>query len=449
MLLLLFILRFGVQFFPTGEIRSIDAYYNRAFVLFEDGLVVLNSINNERIFSKPIEDGRLLIYDHEYGDLYILTKTKLFRYLEGSEHLTEFPLGGIRPKRIGVGKGYIYLETGSGYYRLRKGSFNIEKTNEVSATRWQEELNRRNLGQYPILTPYYFTDNLLNKYPITAVREYNRKLWVGSGLGLHMVDIISARKEHIALWPIADVLKITDLDTTIAFISKNQISFYSLAGDSWYYRSYLQDIVDITTYQNRIYLGTKGGLFTVSSGITLPVFRNPIITLTKAGNIIYFYSGSRLLALTPSSTLPIELVTITGNVNRITVFNNQVYIGADRGLYTIDTTGLRDEIIDPRGYFKFGIDDIVTTDGEMLIIANGHLVSYRDSFDYLPINDGSSLALSKDRVWIGTRAGIWFYKDGKVDRWFRLPSTPVYSILEKKGYLWAATEQGLYRVPVY
>jgi len=443
---ILLILRFGVDFFPTGPIQSIDVYYNRIYILREDGLVVLNKTSHERIFSTPIDKGKLLIYDPEFGDLYILTERELLRYLEGSDHLTRIPLRGVRPRRIGVGKGYIYLETPAGYYRLRKGSFFFEKTGSVEVKRWQGGLSEERLHSYPILTPYYYTDNLLNKYPITALCQSGRYLYIGSRLGVEIVNLPSAHRRRLTLGPIDRVVRITDLDTLIAFISQNQISFYSPTADTWFYRSYLHDIVDITNFRNRIYLGTKNGLFTIQSGVTLPILRNPVITITRIGDLLYLYAGSKLSVITPSTDLPQEILTFTGTIRKIAIYNNRLYLGSDRGLFRLDTTEYQ-ELIDPRGYLRFGVDDIIAGD-KLYLIASGHLITYQDSFSYLPIGDGTALALGSDRIWVGTRSGLWYYQNGMVERSYLLPAIEIYSILSKGRYLWVATEKGLYRLRI-
>ena len=447
MLPLLLILRFGVTFYPSGPIRSIDVYYNRVYLLYEDGLVILDRTGDRRVSSISIPGGRLTIFDPEYGDLYILTEDKILRYHEGSEHLFEVSLGGKRVDRIGVGKNYLYLDTKSGYYCLRKGSCVIKPTTTVKADRWQSELEPAELHRYPILTPYYRTDNLLNHYPITALTRSRNRLYVGSDLGIEIYNLLSGEKKNITTGPIEPVLKISDLDTLIGFISRRKISFFSPSGDTWFYRSFLHDLIDVTSNRNYLYLATKGGLFSIGSGITLPIFKSPILTIKKTGDIIYLFAESQLFALPPYANRPFKIITYPGEVRDLAVYENKIYIGSDQGLFVLDSLMGGEELIDPRGYIKFGVDDLLAQD-RLYIVADGHLIAYKDSFQYLNVNDATSLASGSNRIWIGTESGLWFYQDGNINKCYDLPRVRVYSILEKDHHLWAATTRGLYRVRI-
>lgn len=420
----------------------------------------------------------------------------------------------------------LYFGSGKGVYFLDQQSDTLQKFHEENEQLSQAFINTiytdskgnvwigtRQNGLFKIkgntIKQYSIDDHLPSNY-IKTVIESKNKIWVGSLMGLSLIEndtvtdfelpndaeghltitsatnyrdelVFGALNNHLYfINPVDNSFKL--INETNGFDYKKVWSvFTDVEGNLWFgtigqglskfnstFTYYNQKNNLSNSYINALYcdnekvwIGYKGSGINVIEGNKVTQSFTPkelgssiVNRITKINGVIYIGRNEGLSVFKQGQLHSIPF----SRGNKIDVYsiyshNKSIYVGTKQGLYEL----IGDSMYEVENTPKDFIFDIIAYDGKLHLASNkGYYIKDKNTFDFISEQQdfstgrARSFIIDNNNLWIGTNDGIYIKTKGKhfkIDEQKGLSSDNVYFLKkDNDGYVWIGTNKGVDRI---
>ncbi len=473
---------FGNSDFRVVNSISIGTRY--IYMGGEGGLIRFDKLKGGWIIPKTREafpsNINLVVQDFGGNEVWFTTSKVLGKYnsIFESYKINDFPDGYNSPCSLGILQEYVYLWNSRQCIRFDKFKNAWETLDCLpSKVEWFPKVSP---SQYPWLAPYYVTDKFLSKYKMLCAEKDGHWLWVGTrGQGAYKYNALNYTPERYALgfsgkgqvamlrdgkhiwigtgqeivrWDLnqgsSSYYLMTGYNSIIGFdmpelLPSDVVSIVSAKKQIWFGNAYglfqfdkqsekyerfsSERITALALEDNKLWIGTRDGLFRMENGMKLEVFEN-----------IW--------------------------VNDIKVNIDEILVGTSRGLMRKvgekwESFNDPDEILS-HGVYRIFIDKQDKDTSSIIYFGStrqGLLVYTDGKWDrftypvYLPGERILSIVANSKKVYIGTDKGVSVW-DKKRDSWekYTEDNSPikgeVHSIFLDKEDVYFGTDKGVIKL---
>jgi hypothetical protein len=459
---------------PLGTIRSIATSTVAVFAVSDDYVLVFdkNTMDLERTYAFDTEID-LIAYDQWFDDLWIASATGLFRLNLTSGMTREYNISK-HTRALGVGIEYLYLETDDRLkFRFNRTTGAMQPVGSFPADlRWYRPSSQQDVRKYPLLNPFYYTDELVVsqtpfvRFPITALYDDGTDLYVGTkGFGLLKYSTITWAKQRVIYGPVdPSIQRAARIGNDIYLLSPGGISIISVTGAvetgtwHWGYLRTLHEISTLVKINDQLIVGTGSQLASLTGTLVFPIteFQSNILSITVDQSHLYIGTSDGMFGLIADTREPYEFGPDRLPVYAVHATADYIYAGGEMALYRFDRRVEKWSKI-----LNYGIKDIVQVKDELYLLSvNNQLMSYHEpKIDSLPGDSAASWTLlpyfnvydidaDSEVLYCASYAGIAYYDpaDKLYKTIYNLPRIPFTAVYILDSEILAVSSQGIYRL---
>ncbi|MBM3314589.1 hypothetical protein FJY71_01925 [candidate division WOR-3 bacterium] len=427
------------------QVRSVTAGSRDLYVAVPAGIYVFDNGTFNHRLTLTAADGlagevRLCAFLPGRNLLYVSTDGHLYEYVPATGVLRELTVPFSAVGSIGIAQDVAYFETDRGLFRRVRAAPSFEPVQSLPVrVTWYGDRDDSDPRDFPVLTPWYVMDDLLEHHQLEHVwREpRGRRLYAAAGrYGLVVFDPETGFQEnHIRLGPTGQpVQRVLHLDGRRWFMARERAVSLDSAGRWKYHRAGPG-------------LPAPKGLRLLLANVADLDRREGLAALLPDSAGLLLGTGQGLYRLGPGDKLS-PLLQLPLGVNAVARVGDSVVVGTDDGLFLLVNDTLT-AVTDPFARFDWGVFDIASSGGGTFFAALGGIVHLTpaDTWTRLlpPGTDLGqpvrALAAGGDFLFYGSAAGLGAY-DWRTGAWHGidvargLPSTDVTALSADEDYLW-------------
>jgi hypothetical protein len=435
------------QHFPAvNQIGSITFGNRQVYIAVPDGIYILDLFSHRHLRTLTAADGitdkiRFCAFSPSTRELLIAGTENLYQFVPATGRVTPLHPPFSRIRSIAIAANGVFFETEQGLFKKIGPNDQYQPGSSIAApVRWFGEKDTIPLRNWTFLTPYYILDEQLTPRQLARAypEERTGRLYVTCpGYGIIIYNLRSGmRTGEIRPGPPA---------AEISSIIPSTAGLWFLGPDG----ALLLDSTD--TWHHFIELSGNR-----SFNRLLPLFspelldfnrQKPITSLIQFNNRTYIGTDYGIYTLN-SAGKPEPLVQLNQPVNVLAVVRDSLIVGTDNGLFLLINDTLT-PVSDPYARFDFGVYSSARASNTVFFGARGRILQLDEDntwTQHLPPGFDLSqpvrtLAAARHFLFTADRSGIYILnlKTGiwsTLDRSTGLVTLPVTALFADERYLW-------------
>ncbi|MEW6684833.1 MAG: hypothetical protein AB1393_01320 [Candidatus Edwardsbacteria bacterium] len=474
-------------------VTSLALNWHYLYVTTTNGVICYDHIRDEwsLLSSPPSTAIEITAPDHYSNNVWFATSATLFRYEPTFEKWFSFPSPFSRPiDSLAIGRFHIWIASENKFacfFRRTNDRFTIVSQDSLHSEENMVWFKRRKfflskiLYRYGFLAPYFYLDENLRRYQITAVVEdpFSADVWVGtSGLGVFRYNRYTWQKTHLPFGFTSENIRAIAQDGKNLWFGGQGITYWQREEKNWQYfespysLGLLSDrIKSILPINHLIWFGTSYGL--AKYDLTEKRFTTYTIFDGLNDNDVFCLASERAYLWVGTKFGLCQLDLYTNNIAKIkdrllndfTIYDIGVdtffvWVTTPRGVFQLNKEKNQWSCFNhPEGWLSFEVQKILLDEEKIWFGLKGLIICYHRQTQtwerlpapsFIPQSDILALAADERNLWIGTNSGVVRFNK-RLQNWKiyttidGLPDNVVQAILIDGDYVWFGTKKGAVR----